>query len=474
VESLLASHRPRWPYEEAAEAITREAEKDGEHNARFDRYNIRAWLLGSLPRRKNWKWIARAWNLTIEDIAAAIDEHLTWRSRQLHAPDAPPVQLVAPTPQSAEAPSQLITPPAILTPPSTVLRPNEALPYPLTEDTYPMMRRQFLQQLLSISATALVPNVPAYVRTNGPPVPVDPDVFLQECESNIRACWRLMQGRDMVVVPSVLTSWLPLLDSLLRDSSAHRRELAALAAEGYMLGGLVTVLQGHLDRAEWFCQQAVDYADIAGHPDLTVAALKHLATKYLDARFPVLTLRTYERAIQHLDSASPLSRGRTYLGLALANAQVGNNSDAERHLALAHDNFPDHPEHDPAFPYTDARRASLHHYGGLIHLLAGRPRQAWDTWAEVVRDPAATHVPERTLIELINCQAEAAIALGDVELAASHVETSVQGARNLQSAKRYRDSLNLYSQLHARWPTDPRVKRLEPLFAPNDLTHLKQ
>jgi hypothetical protein len=96
VNGVLASHRPRWPYEEAAEAITREAVKDGERNAHFDRYNIRYWLLGSLPRRKNWKWMARGWNVTVEDIAAAIDEHLTWRSRQLHASAAPILQLTPP------------------------------------------------------------------------------------------------------------------------------------------------------------------------------------------------------------------------------------------------------------------------------------------------------------------------------------------------------------------------------------------
>jgi hypothetical protein len=68
------------------------------------------------------------------------------------------------------------------------------------------------------------------------------------------------------------------------------------------------------------------------------------------------------------------------------------------------------------------------------------------------------------VIELINCQAEAAIALGDIERAATHVEASVRGAKRLRSPKRLRDSEILYEQLGVRWPTDPRVKRLDELI----------
>ncbi len=341
--------------------------------------------------------------------------------------------------------------------------PEKPLPYDLSEDEQTMLRRQFLHQLLSAAGASAM--TPAHRYIGAPIAATNTELLLHECESNIRACWRLMQGRDMVVVPTVLTSWLPLLDSMLRQSAPQHRHMAALAAEGYMLAGLVTVLQGHHDRAELCCQQAVEYAAVAGHPDIIVAALKHLATKYLSAHYPLLTLRTYERAIPYLADVSPLLRGRTHLGLALAYAQVGNRSDAERHLKLVYETFPDDPESDRAFVYADARRASLDHYGGLIHLAFDRPQQAWETFASAIPDPA-TGVPERTVIQIVNCQAEAAIALRDVELASVHLEAAVSAARNLGSLKRVNDSSKLFSQLRSRWPTDRRVKRLESLFDP--------
>jgi len=343
-----------------------------------------------------------------------------------------------------------------------------SLPTQGSEDEFTMMRRQFLQWLLSFAGSSVVP--PSYVpRASGQPA-VDIELFAHECEAQMHACWRLMQGRDMIVVPTTLMSWLPSLESLVRQPSPHQRQLAGVAAEGYMLSGLVTVLQGHHDRAEWCCRQAVEYATLAHDPNLTVAALKHLAAKYLSAQYPLLTLRTYQQAVPYLDHVSPLLRGRTHLGLALAYARVGNQPDAEQQLDLAHASFPAEPEGDPAFIYADARRASLNHYGGLIHLALNRPLQAWETFAAAAPVEPSNGVPERTVIQIVNCQAEAALALRDLDMATAHLEAARSAGRELGSPKRLRDTAKLYGQLRAGWPSDPRVKRLESLFQPDGRT----
>jgi hypothetical protein len=343
-----------------------------------------------------------------------------------------------------------------------------SLPTQGSEDEFTMMRRQFLQWLLSFAGTSVV--TPTYVPSGSGKPADDFELFAHECGAQMHACWRLMQGRDMIVLPTLLMSWLPSLESLVRQRSPHQRQLAAIAAEGYMLSGLVTVLQGHHDRAEWCCRQAVEYATLAHDPNLTVAALKHLATKYLSARYPLLTLRTYQQAVPYLDHVSPLLRGRIHLGLALAYAQVGNQPDAEQQLELAHATFPAEPERDPAFIYADARRASLNHYGGLIHLALDRPLQAWETFAAAAPVEPSNGVPERTAIQIINCQAEAALALRDLDLATTHLEAAGMAGRDLGSPKRFRDTAKLYGQLRTGWPSDPRVKRLESLFRTDDRT----
>jgi hypothetical protein len=432
------------------EAVNRAAREDGEPNTSYGRHTIRNWIGGVVPTSSDTlKWIAAGWGQPIDVVSAKADAHRTWRYelRKLRkTPELPPQHL---------QPRQLDT---ALT---AAVVPQPGIPSP-HEDSYPMMRRQFLQGLLSLGTVGITPE---YLHGAAPAVPANALLFMEECAPNIRSCWRLMQGRDMVVVPSVLANWLPLLDTMLRQSGPYRRELAGLAAEGYMLGGLVAVLQNHLDRAEWFCRQAVDYATASAQPDLIVASLKHLATKYLDAGYPLLVLQTYERAIPHLDAVSPLLRGRTHLGLALAQVRVGNETRAERELAMAHATFPDRAEQDPAFVYADARRASLSHYGGLIHLAAGRAAQACETFGSALADSGVDDVPVRTVIEITNCQVEAAIALGDIELATTQLQTTALASRELHSTKRVHDCANLYAQLCARWPGDPRVKRIAPHFA---------
>ena len=293
---------------------------------------------------------------------------------------------------------------------------------------------------------------------------IDLDELIHDCDASIQSCWRLMHGSDIVVVPTVLTRWLPTLDTLVAQQSSHRARLAASATQGHILGGLVAVLQNQHDRSEWFCGQAVEYAKLADDPNMIAGALKHLATKYRDAGYPLLTLHTYERAVSLAARMSPLLKSRTHLGLALAHAECGNLVDAERQLESAQTTFPEHPHDDPAFMYADCRSSSLNHYGGLIHLIAGRPRQAWETFSAALADGANADIPERTVLELVNCQAEAALASGELELACAHLEAAAIGAKRMRSAKRFEESLSIYGRVRHEWPNDARVHRIASLF----------
>ncbi|MDB5068496.1 MAG: hypothetical protein JWM18_4930 [Chloroflexi bacterium] len=81
-----------------------------------------------------------------------------------------------------------------------------------------------------------------------------------------------------------------------------------------------------------------------------------------------------------------------------------------------------------------------------------------------MHDECIPLVPERTVIEIVNCQAAAAIVQGELALACDHVEFGVRGAVRLQSAKRLADSVTLYQRLVDRWPGEPRVQQLASVF----------
>lgn len=331
---------------------------------------------------------------------------------------------------------------------------------------YMLLRRQFLQQIFSLvgnafslsTLTQIVGMHPRQIESS------NNHEFLAQCEANITACWHLMRGNEILVAQAVLLNWLPILDMLIKEAPRNLKELAHLATQGYILAGLVTVLQRNYAGAEWSCKQAVEYSSLAEDHSLRIAALKHLATKYHSAKYYLLTLQTYQEALPFIDQASPLMRSRIYLGLALSFAKCQQEQEANHYLGLAQNTFPEYPEGDPSFIYADCGLSSLNHYGGLIALEFNQPKKAWEIFAGVEKLKSKTVVPERTIIEIINCQAEAAIAQKEMELASNHVQVGVAGALRLQSEKRFHDTYAVYQRMRKVWPREQKVKQLEDLF----------
>ncbi len=324
-----------------------------------------------------------------------------------------------------------------------------------------MLRRQVLQQLLGVISLSQVLSF-SLLAFGKPTSSVEN--YLSQCEENIFACWRLMKGSEIAVVQSVLCTWLPPLEHIIRQSNAHRQKSASLAAQGYIIAGLVTVLRKDYEGAEWCCKQAIEYSEIAEDHNLKVAALKHLATKYNSAKYLLKTLHTYQEALVSVEQASPLLQSRIYLSLALAYAQCGDKSQALKYWDLTQDRFPTEPENDPSFLYADCGKSSINHYGGLMYLAFGQADKAWNTFEQVVQMQQQIVIPERTIIEIVNCKAEAAIAQKNLDLTCMHLQEGIQGAIKLRSEKRFHDSLTLYKQARTLWPYEQSLLKLEELF----------
>ena len=278
-------------------------------------------------------------------------------------------------------------------------------------------------------------------------------------------CWQLLKFDGLAAVDQLLPTYLPQIAAFARQPSKYQERVASLVSQGYMLAGLVAVLNLRPKDSETHCKRAVSYAQMAKNRNLEVAAIKHLATKFLDNNHPMKTLQTYQEALPLVGEVSPLLRGRTYLGLALAYARNKQKENAFCHLTLAHDTFPEHPEVDPSFAYADCGISSLYHYAGLIHMEFDHFEKARDTFAQVEDLSSKVVVPERTRIEIINCQAEASLALRDIQSTCNLVEAGIIGAKKLQSEKRYNDTLTIYRQMRLIWPDEQQVKVLAELFS---------
>lgn len=320
---------------------------------------------------------------------------------------------------------------------------------------------QIFESPIQIAGASLVP-VPIGVITPSMSHSAIDQLQLDHLKKLIETCWQLLKVYGLTAVVHLLPTFLPSLDTMAQHPSIHQKSVASLAAQGYIINGLVAVLQLNYTLAEEHCKRAIIYSRLAEDKNLEVAALKHLATKYMDSGVPQKVLRTYQQALPLINEVSPLLRSRTYLGLAFSYAQCGQQQEAWKYFGLAEEAFPENFLDDPGFMFADCGPASFNHYGGLICMEEDEPGKAWKRFAGVTELHAS--VPERIIIELINCQAEAAIANKDMELAMAHIQAGIAGAIKLNSDKRWNDIYSAYKKMRLVWPHERQVKDLAMLF----------
>jgi DNA-binding SARP family transcriptional activator len=328
------------------------------------------------------------------------------------------------------------------------------------EQEWRLSRRQALITLAGL-ATALL-----FRLQQNPDSASAAEEFLSLCAASISACWQLMSGNEFAVVEHVLSEYVPRLEALAKPPSRYQKTAADLASQGYLLRGLLSLHRNDLQSREWHHEQAVQYARITEDGNLQVAAFIHQASTYYYLDSPTQTLRTYQRALAHVNGVSPLLRSRVYIGLAGAYALCEHEQEALRFQGLAHEAFAEHSETQPRmnYLYGGIGPSQLWLWGGLTHLDLDHPRDAWDAFASLDNPQASDPVPERVRLEIRNHQAETAIALRDLDLFCAYIEMGITGADALGSQKRRSEAVDIYKQALKVWSNEPRVKALRGLF----------
>ncbi len=289
--------------------------------------------------------------------------------------------------------------------------------------------------------------------------------FLPPCAASITACWHLLRGREFFLAEKVLSRILPFLADIAHDSSAYRKAATSLATQACRLMGIIA-LHHNDTAAQWaYFKRAVDYSEMADDPGLFIAAL--ISFGYHD-RDPVQAAHTYRRGLPFLDDISPLLRSRLYSELAVAHAQQQQEQKALEFLSLAKEAYPQKPEDDPSFLYADFSPSFRIMEEGRTYLeLAREPsgdrhaQQAWEVFARTEHHPL--EIP-RIRAEIINYQAEVALALHDLDKFSHYLELGMAGAKELNSEKRKQEAVSSYRKARQLWPGEPRVQVLADLL----------
>jgi len=118
----------------------------------------------------------------------------------------------------------------------------------------------------------------------------------------------------------LLPSYLPALAAATRLTTPYQQEAARLAAQGYLLSGLLAFHQLRFREQEQAYKEAVLFSDMGKDCNLQVYARMQLASTYF-SKNPSNALRTYQQATKWIDHVSPLVLGKWLMELAIAYAQ---------------------------------------------------------------------------------------------------------------------------------------------------------
>jgi transcriptional regulator with XRE-family HTH domain len=331
---------------------------------------------------------------------------------------------------------------------------------PNAEIAYALSRRQFLITL------ATLPTARILAMLQGRHAAGQIEQFLSHCAASLTACWHLMRGSDYALVEEHLSTYLALLASLAQDTSSKYQKLAAsLATQGYRLKGILALHRNNARDLNTSFQEAVQYAEIAQHPGLLVAALISLAYHQKDPREAE---HLYRRALVYENSLSPLQLSRLYAQLSVAYAQENREREALHYFYEAQKVYPALPEQDSSFLYAEFSASSLLLEQGRVYLYLSHhqpesqhPQQAWKVFEASEEGQAHPGGSERVRYEIINYQAETALVLRERDLCCDYMEQGARGAEILRSAKRRKEILATKSQALKVWPHEARMKTLK-------------
>jgi transcriptional regulator with XRE-family HTH domain/tetratricopeptide (TPR) repeat protein len=281
-------------------------------------------------------------------------------------------------------------------------------------------------------------------------------------EKAIPACWDLYYAGEQAEVRRVLSTYMMQLASAAQSSPKQERAGARLLSLSHQLASILALEQENFSIALEHCQQGLNYGERAGDANLQAAALMRkvdvlLFRKRHSQRFNVL-----QEVEQYASAVSPLLRGRIYSGLAEIYGYRQDKAAALRYIGLAQDTYPDAPEQDPVFFYTQANNYMQFSDAGLTHLHLEQHREADEAFTR-----ASAFVPPTVnsrRVELLCWQTLTAARVGDQEQSSAYLQQAVQAVYQLGSDIYYTEASDAYACMYERWKHEPAVVRLGDLF----------
>jgi transcriptional regulator with XRE-family HTH domain len=292
---------------------------------------------------------------------------------------------------------------------------------------------------------------------------------LAHCSASLQACWQLLksyEADDLTLAFKRVSQYLPLLETIVKDSTQYRKEAADLAAQ-YAI--LETILGWHRQsRAEaiLYARNALTYSEIAENRALQLSAYSKLAWAYLYEKKYKSALTTAQEAqylLEHTPTPLPSCiQGGIYSTLALMQAKSGKDAD----VALGR--IQEIDPGDEMHAFMQFTRSDLPREVGMIHYYRGDQARAMEALEQLI-DPTtlAAKIPEgkRGRIEIFNTMTRASLKTKDrdIEKTVHLWMAAMEETRSLQSEWGFSETLATYKLMEVIWPGEKRIIDLRDL-----------
>ncbi len=296
---------------------------------------------------------------------------------------------------------------------------------------------------------------------------------LSQCAAGITACEYLSKGNheDMALAYSTLSAYLPVLKTIVKESSLYRQEAATLVAQSYSLKHVLGLHVESPTVAMGYGKLAVTYSKESGDVLLQVTTLRRLTWDYLQDKQAKQALRMIEQAkylIEHSHTLIP-PRVRSGIYSTLAVIQAKNGLSALPTLNLAQESFFASPVDAGEPGHANFSYAQLIRNDGLARYHQGLYQEALDAYAQIIdSDDLAPKVamPIRTRVELLYAQTMAALKSPgrDMEQVMKFWTADIQGAIELQSQQCFDEACMAYEVMEGVWPSEQRITELRDLI----------
>ncbi len=293
-----------------------------------------------------------------------------------------------------------------------------------------------------------------------------PAEVLTYLTDGLAACWRLYMTGGQSELSQLVPQYLVRLMPLALSPGPDQKTAASLTSQAYQLLALLELQRCDFAAAQANATQAVVFSQLSTDWNVYIAAQLRMATIFSVRKRSGSALSAYNDALSRVaagnNAISPVLHSWIFAGLAEIQAIMGRENEALQLLKLAFTVFPKTPETDSCFPYTLCDRSLLYLYEGLIFLHLGKPRFAWDAFAQV--DELKPAPAERVRVEFLKHRTYTSLILGNMIQSCIYLEATVRAAQEIQSELAFSEVYTLYEHMLALWGQEARVRALAKLF----------